>query len=283
MPSAPTILFVDDEENIRSTLGQLLQSYGFNVETAATVPEALALIAQSRFDVLIADLNIGHPADGFIVVSAMRRTHPDSLTFILTGYPDFETALEAIRQHVNDYLIKPTPIEELIDKIKAGLATRRPHQQAAKPKRVHDVIEQNKDSVVNEWVKRANANPELMSVGLSEFDRKDHVPELLDEAVALARGHRTREERKASAARHGTLRHKQGYSVPMLISEARLLQDVIAECVRRNLLVIDMSHLVSDLTNMWDTITTQLQESARAFTDEQRGQSLRSVSKKPKK
>jgi ActR/RegA family two-component response regulator len=40
-----------------------------------------------HFDVLISDLNIGHPADGFVVVSAMRRTQPDTLTFILTGYP----------------------------------------------------------------------------------------------------------------------------------------------------------------------------------------------------
>src|SRR5438552_19125576 len=100
MPSAPTILFVDDEENIRSTLGQLLQSYGINVETAATVPEALALIVQSSFDVLIADFNIGHPADGLIVVSAMRRTHPDRLTFIFTGYSDCESTLDAIRQPV---------------------------------------------------------------------------------------------------------------------------------------------------------------------------------------
>lgn len=84
----PTILFLDDEENIRLTLGMYLQEQGFSVRTAGTVPEALKLITQQTFDVLIADLNVGHPGDGFTVVSAMRRTQPRAVTFILTGYPD---------------------------------------------------------------------------------------------------------------------------------------------------------------------------------------------------
>jgi hypothetical protein len=147
---------------------------------------------------------------------------------------------------------------------------------------VPDVIEQNKDSVVIEWIKRVKANVELTRVTLSEVERKDHVPELLDEAVALARGRSTREKGKAAAARHGKLRYSQGYSVPMLIAEARLLQDVLAECVRRNLVVIDMTHLVSDLMNMWDTITTELEESARAFMNELEGRSLQSVPRNAK-
>jgi DNA-binding response OmpR family regulator len=82
MPSGPTILLVDDEENIRITLSQLLQAQGFDVTTAGTVTQAVTLISQSPFDVLIADLNLGHPSDGFIVVSAMRRMHPGCITFI---------------------------------------------------------------------------------------------------------------------------------------------------------------------------------------------------------
>jgi len=87
MCGASTVLVVDDEETTRAMLRRVLGNEGFTVTAVGTVPEALALILQSRFDVLISDLNIGHPADGFVVVSAMRRTHPDALTFILTGYP----------------------------------------------------------------------------------------------------------------------------------------------------------------------------------------------------
>src|SRR5215471_4298862 len=121
MDEKPKILFVDDEPAIRATLPAILDRAGFMVTAAATVSEALHLVATQKFDVLIADLNIGQPSDGFTVVSAMRRTQPKVPTFILTGYPAFETALEAIRQQVDDYLVKPADIEELVGKIKSKL------------------------------------------------------------------------------------------------------------------------------------------------------------------
>src|SRR5438270_7321296 len=110
--SAPAkILFVDDEESIRLTFPAVLQAHGFQVTTASTVAEALALIVQYKFDVLIADLNINGIGDGFTVVSAMHSAQPTALRLILTGYPAFENALEAIRHQVHDYLIKPTDTE----------------------------------------------------------------------------------------------------------------------------------------------------------------------------
>jgi len=95
------ILFVDDEEAIRLTLPPILVAEGFSVVAVATVPEALAKIASEPFDVLIADLNVGQAGDGFTVVSAMRRTQPNCVNLILTGYHAFESALEAIRQQVD--------------------------------------------------------------------------------------------------------------------------------------------------------------------------------------
>src|SRR2546423_10420779 len=100
MPQKPRVLFLDDEESIRATLPLMLETYGFAVTSAATVPEALRLISQEKFDVLIADLNVGNPGDGFTVVSAMRRTQPDAVNFILNGYPPFKTDLDPIRQQV---------------------------------------------------------------------------------------------------------------------------------------------------------------------------------------
>ena len=106
-----TVLFVDDETSVRLTFAAILRQNGFEVTVAATVAEALREINTQYFDALISDLNIGEPGDGFTVVSAMRRTQPTCTNLILTGYPAFETALQAIRNQVDDYLVKPANIE----------------------------------------------------------------------------------------------------------------------------------------------------------------------------
>src|SRR5437868_11982343 len=89
-PLAKTrLLFVDDETSIRLTLPRILESRGFDVTVASTVPEALAAIQSKKFDVLLSDLNVGNPGDGFTIVSAMLRTQPEATTLIITGFPSF--------------------------------------------------------------------------------------------------------------------------------------------------------------------------------------------------
>src|SRR3984957_8580935 len=83
----PRLLFVDDESGIRLTLSAILHQNGFDVTVAASVPEALALIGKNRYEVLLSDLNIGEPGDGFTVVSAMRRPQPKAPLFTWMVYP----------------------------------------------------------------------------------------------------------------------------------------------------------------------------------------------------
>src|SRR5215475_1047064 len=135
------LLFVDDDRSIRETLPLILDANGFEVTTVATVAAAIAQINQRVFDVLLADLNIGEPGDGFTVVSAMRRMQPEARTFILTGYPDFATALEAIRRQVDDYLIKPTDVPTLLKTLTSKAKTRVIHRSSGK--RASEVIREN--------------------------------------------------------------------------------------------------------------------------------------------
>jgi two-component system OmpR family response regulator len=118
------VLFVDDDPGIRLTLPEVLRQHGFSVTAVGTMHEALDEIASAQFDVLISDLNLDRPADGFIVVSAMRSTQPNCLTLTLTGYPGFETALEALRNQVDDYLIKPADVPALVSLIEKKLKQR---------------------------------------------------------------------------------------------------------------------------------------------------------------
>jgi DNA-binding NtrC family response regulator len=125
------VLFVDDEPGIRITMPQILRRHGLSVRAVATGNHALAEIASAQFDVLISDLNIGQPGDGFTVVSAMRCAQPNCVTIILTGYPDPETALEAIRSQVDGYLIKPAQIPTLMSLIQEKLQQRNSGRSAA--------------------------------------------------------------------------------------------------------------------------------------------------------
>ena len=176
------MLFLDDEESIRATLPLMLEAYGFTVTSTGTVPEALRLISHEKFDVLIADLNVGNAGDGFTVVSAMRRTQPSAVNFILTGYPAFETALEAIRQQVDDYLIKPTEIESLVQTIQSKLADRKP-THGIQPRRLPDIIEQHLDSIVEHWLTAVKKDAEISAIPLSDPDRQDHVARLLQQST----------------------------------------------------------------------------------------------------
>ena len=260
------VLFVDDEENIRLTMGLFLKSEGFEVTTAATVPEALRLIVQQPFDILIADLNVGHPGDGFTVVSAMRRTHPQAVTFILTGYPAFETALEAIRLQVDDYLTKPTNIESLAGKIRSTLSQPiKEHRIQAK--RLAEVVSEKKAAITEEWMELVKNDPRLQQIPMSDEDRKDHVPRVLEVAIKISRGEKISGADCKAASQHGLVRRQQNYTVPLLIREGRFLQTAVGRCLQSNLLEIEISYLVADMIAIHETIETLLEESVTAFLE----------------
>jgi ActR/RegA family two-component response regulator len=264
MGHAQKILFVDDEETIRLTLAPVLQSYGFNVTCAATVSEALGLIAQQSFDVLISDLNIGHPGDGFTVISAMRSAQPDAVRFVLTGYPAFESALEAIHEEVDDYLIKPTETEMLVEKIRSKLAKRSPAPGILR-KRLTYVIRDNRESIIEHWLQAAKRDPEIAAIPITDPARKNGVSLLLDVVTDIVEGREVTAEDRKSYARHGARRHKQGYTVPLLVRETRLLQSSVADCVQSNFDRIEINHLVPDMLHFFGTIEVLLEFSVRAF------------------
>ncbi|MGC2696478.1 MAG: response regulator [Candidatus Angelobacter sp.] len=264
---ATRILFVDDEAGIRKTLKMILEQHGFEVTTGATVPEALEHINHAPFDALISDLNIGQPGDGFTVVSAMRRVQPEAATFILTGYPDFDTALQAIRSQVDDYLIKPTDVPTLIRVIKGRLEEPRPVPQQPALKRVSELMTESLRDISREWLGLVKSHPELATIHLRDKDRIDHLPDLIRE---LARrvdvpSEQTTESGKIAAAKHGQERARQGYTIPLIVIEMRLLQQVISSVLQRNLIRMDLSTVIGDMVQVGESLQEQLEFSIRGF------------------
>ena len=118
------LLFVDDEEGIRTTLPAILELRGFEVRVAASVPEAFSEMRNYKFDVLVSDLNIGEDGNGFTVIRAMRNTDPQCVAILLTGYPTFDSSVQAIEDEVDGYLVKPADINSLVSTIERKLRTR---------------------------------------------------------------------------------------------------------------------------------------------------------------
>ncbi len=267
------ILFADDEPAIRMTLPLILQQEGFAISVAATVAEALAYINRDSFDVLLADLNIGESGDGFTLISAMRRVQPHAVTLILTGYPDFETALQAIRDQVDDYLTKPADLKQLVATIKEKSATPR-RVTPLQIKRVSTVLRESVDEIVNEWLGESNKNMMLASLELSKQERLDHIRLMIEElAKRIEAGPNViNDNEKPGATRHGQERYEQGYTVRRIAIEARLLHIVISRVLHKHLLAIDMSTCISDIMLMGEALHEEVEESIRAFEEYSRHQ-----------
>lgn len=268
MPGTIKILFVDDEPAIRLSLPEILRLHGFQVTSAGSVGEAVQAIAAQQFDVLISDLNIGSPGDGFTVVSAMRRTQPNCVTLILTGYPAFETALQAIRSQVDDYLIKPAGVSELVASIEGKLRDRKPHQLVLL-KRVPQILHEHVDEVVEYILRSERRILQLPRIHLSEEECRQNVKDFLSRIASHLMNGRPQlsPELMELSQQHGKARYQQGYSASMLVEENRYIADAILDCVRNNLLAADVSQLVPDLRMLYDSLAATLREAIGAHSE----------------
>ena len=261
------VLFVDDELNIRITLPAILEMKGFEVVVSATVAEALDAIRTQDFDVLLSDLNIGEPGDGFTVVSAMRRTKPSCRTIILTGFPDFDKALRAIREQADDYLVKPANADVLVEMLQRRLSTKQalPFERTS----LGVLLGQNRQLIVERWLKDVENQEEFQRLPLTKDERIDHLPIVIDELVAAIDSGRSEvaaleeltPEAREAAQKHGKVRREQGYSLQLMLREVRLLQKEIFKLVQENLLNVDMSSLVQQLITTTDTLEALFGES----------------------
>jgi ActR/RegA family two-component response regulator len=261
------ILFVDDEPGIRETLPRILEMHGHQVVVAANVAEALSALHFMPFEVLIADLNIGQPGDGFTVVSAMRRTHPGCVNIILTGYPAFETALQAIREQVDDYWVKPADISKVLSSIQELLASRTP-PRVHRIQPISKIIRTHKDAIVQRTLTAMKAHPQLGKLSLSDAERTDHIPPLLEEFASQLESHPSGNagaNLMPSAAEHGKTRRHQDYPLTGIIADASLLQRAIYETVQEHLLSVDLSQLLIDLQRINEALDERLQQSLAAF------------------
>jgi DNA-binding response OmpR family regulator len=266
---AHKVLLVDDDGAVRVMMRESLTRKGFEVVTASSVPEALRYIADESFDVLITDLHMPDPGDGFTVVSAMRHSQPHALTLLVSGYPDVERAMAAILLEADEVLVKPFEIGRLTDLIQVKVLNRKPTKRLAK-ERVADILRRSSHQVVDNWLARAKQSPLLNHLSLSDEERTGHLPRLVEDlAIRLALSSASANDSDAvfsdAAVAHGKLRYLQGYTPPMLVHESRILQVTLFGTLHSNLNSLDFSLLLPDVMAIADEVDAQLTQTMGSF------------------
>src|SRR3989449_5059174 len=108
-----TILVVDDEERQREIYRDILRDEGYDTETTASGESALRLLGQKRFDLVLTDLNLTGMT-GIELLSGILAADPTVAVVLITGYPSIQSAIEATKKGVYQYLEKPVDRDRLL-------------------------------------------------------------------------------------------------------------------------------------------------------------------------
>lgn len=273
-PVVLKVLLVDDDDAVRGMMIATLARQGFKVVAAASVAQALKHIATESFDVLITDLHMPNPGDGFTVISAMRHSQPDALTLLVSGYPDVESAMATILMEADEILVKPFHVGRLAELVREKMLNRKPAPRAEK-ERVSTILQRCSANVVEGWLARAKKNNELNQLLLSDDERTGHLPRLVEDLIfRLSKPNVAAKESDAmfsdAAVAHGKLRFKQGYTPAMLVHESRILQVTLFGTLQDNLNFLDFSLLLPDVMTIADEVDAQLTQSMNSFMNAMR-------------
>lgn len=122
LPSNASLLLVDDEENILRSLQRILRKEPYDLHTAASGEEALALLNEQKFDLVISDARMPG-MDGPTLLSEIKKKWPWCIRILLTGYADINSTIKAINDgQIYRYISKPWDDEELKLVIRQALA-----------------------------------------------------------------------------------------------------------------------------------------------------------------
>jgi ActR/RegA family two-component response regulator len=270
--SQPRLLLVDDDKIVRETLKAVMEMNQFQVSAAGNVAEAIHLIDTQPFAALLSDLHMPGAGDWFTVISAMRHKHPDAITLLFTGYPALKEAMDAILLQADEILVKPMPIPEMIALIRDRLS-KPGGRRVANTERVASILECDSLPTIANWLSAVKTDDELACIPLSDEQRTGHLPQLLRELVDRLRVPRLLGTKQPSegAVKHGIIRQAQGYSIPMVIEESRILQVSIFNTLQTNLSTVDFSLLLVDVMTIADEVDSQLKQTIISFSEAAEG------------
>jgi len=119
----PSILIVDDELLIRDLLYDFFSEQGWSISVADNGEKALAMLKERTVDLVLTDIKMPQ-MDGLTLSGRMKEEYPEIPVVLMTGYPSIDSAIQAIRTRVADYIVKPFNINQLFRVIQEKLEER---------------------------------------------------------------------------------------------------------------------------------------------------------------
>jgi len=132
------VLVVDDEDDFRETIVNRLKRRDFNVTGAESGEKALELLDEKLFDVVILDIKMPG-MDGIETLREMKRKKPLMEVIMLTGHATVETSIEGMKYGAFDYIMKPTKIDVLIEKMNGAYMKKKAHDDKIHEARIREL------------------------------------------------------------------------------------------------------------------------------------------------
>lgn len=121
MAEKSRVLVVDDEDALRMVLSSELSSSGYDVGTASDGDEAITVIQNKKFDLILLDIKMPK-VDGFEVLKFVKKNFPNVKVIMLTGFADLKNAIESKKHGAEDFVSKPYDLVDLLTTIERVLS-----------------------------------------------------------------------------------------------------------------------------------------------------------------
>jgi signal transduction histidine kinase len=189
-----SILVIDDDPAICNFITTLMDKYGYSVIAYESSKDALDNLQEKKFDVVVTDV-VMPVVSGTEILGRIRDTNPDVPVILMTGYTDFDTAVDAIKKGVFDLIIKPFKPEQIIHSIEKAFKYKRLVEMEKDYKHLLEEFNQEIETLISERTMNLMAlaiadrvrNPATIIgyIGKKMLDRKDIPKEFRDNLINI--------------------------------------------------------------------------------------------------
>ena len=181
---APRILVVDDDVAVRRVIRTFLQERGYQVRSAASADEALGLLENERFDIIVTDLRLP-VSSGLELLETVRVRLPGVRSVLMSGDADVPALVGAVERGVDAVLLKPFALDELRMQVEQSVARQRAERAATRERDLLEARLRQRDAESRLWILRA-ARALVTAVEVKDAYTAGHARRVTAYAMSIA-------------------------------------------------------------------------------------------------